>query len=85
MHTNREGPPRETATRRAPAKINLTLEVVARLPNGKLPDRGDFKHYGHDLGGRVAAWSRAVAESERLAEELEMLIARGPGLAAEPL
>jgi hypothetical protein len=58
---------------------------VARLPNGKLPDRGDFKHYGHDLGGRVAAWSRAVAESERLAEELEMLIARGPGLAAEPL
>lgn len=34
MNANREGPPRETVTRRAPAKINLTLEVVARLPNG---------------------------------------------------
>ena len=34
MHTNRDGAPRETVTLRAPAKINLALEVVARLPNG---------------------------------------------------
>jgi 4-diphosphocytidyl-2-C-methyl-D-erythritol kinase len=34
MHTNREAAPRATVTLRAPAKINLALEVVARLPNG---------------------------------------------------
>jgi 4-diphosphocytidyl-2-C-methyl-D-erythritol kinase len=34
MHTNREGAPREALALRAPAKINLALEVVARLPNG---------------------------------------------------
>ncbi len=42
---------------------------VATLPNAKLPDRNDFKHYGDDLAARVAAWTRAVCESERLAEE----------------
>jgi hypothetical protein len=42
---------------------------VATLPGGKLPDRADFKRYGDDLPARMAAWSRAVAESERLAEE----------------
>ena len=42
---------------------------VRSLPNGKLPDRADFKHYGDDVAGRVQAWQRGVAESERLAEE----------------
>jgi len=42
---------------------------VKTLPNGKLPDRNDFKHYGDDLAARVGAWSRAVRESERLADE----------------
>lgn len=58
---------------------------VARLPNGKLPDRKDFQHYASDLAGRVQAWSRAVAESERLADELAAAIARGPAIAVEPL
>ncbi|MBU3650761.1 MAG: patatin-like phospholipase family protein [Limnohabitans sp.] len=39
------------------------------LPNGKLPDRTDFVHYGEDLAARVRVWQRAVAESERLADE----------------
>jgi hypothetical protein len=42
---------------------------VQTLPNAKLPDRGDFKHYGDDLDARVKAWSRAVRESERLRDE----------------
>ena len=35
-------------------------EWIATLPNAKLPDRNDFKAYGDDLAGRVAAWSRAL-------------------------
>jgi hypothetical protein len=42
---------------------------VATLPNAKLPDRGDFKAYGDDLAGRIAAWSRALCESQRLGDE----------------
>jgi hypothetical protein len=57
---------------------------VRTLPNGKLPDRGDFKGYGDDLPGRVRAWSTAVAESCRLADELAEALARGP-IEARPL
>lgn len=42
---------------------------VRGLPNGKLPDRTDFTRYGNDLQARIAAWTAAVRESERLAEE----------------
>lgn len=44
-------------------------EWVRRLPNAKLPDRNDLRHYGDDAPARQRAWQRAVAESERLAEE----------------
>ncbi len=44
-------------------------EWVKTLPNAKLPDRNDFKHYGDDVAGRVKAWTRAVQESERLRDE----------------
>jgi hypothetical protein len=44
-------------------------EWVKTLPNAKLPDRGDFKHYVDDEAGRIAAWTRAVGESERLRDE----------------
>lgn len=46
-------------------------EWVRTLPNGKLPDRKDFIHYGADLAGRVRAWQRAAEESARLAEEFD--------------
>ncbi len=58
---------------------------VASLPNGKLPDRTDFKRYATDLAGRMKVWQRAVAESERLADELAGMLSRGGGLAADPL
>lgn len=42
---------------------------VARLPNGKLPDRTDFPRYGTDLKARMAAWGAAVSASRQLADE----------------
>jgi hypothetical protein len=60
-------------------------EWVKTLPDGKLPDRSDFKRYGDDFEGRVAAWSRALAESRRLADEFEALVSRPGGIEAQPL
>ena len=42
---------------------------VKNLPNGKLPDRNDFTHYGPDLQGRVRAWRAAASQAEQLADE----------------
>lgn len=44
-------------------------EWVKTLPHGKLPDRTDFTHYGHDLAGRVKAWTAATSASQQLADE----------------
>jgi hypothetical protein len=58
---------------------------VKTLPQGKLPDRSDFKAYGDDTTGRVAAWQRALAECQRLADEFEALVSRPGGLETLPL
>ena len=42
---------------------------VKTLPNGKLPDRNDFKRYGTDLQARVKAWGTAASSSRQLADE----------------
>jgi hypothetical protein len=42
---------------------------LARLPNGKLPDRRDFYRYGTDHAARERDWDRAIAECERFADE----------------
>ncbi len=60
-------------------------EWIATLPNAKLPDRGDFKAYADDTAGRIAAWSRALAESQRLADEFAALVGSGRPIEAEPL
>ncbi|MBC7437504.1 MAG: glycosyltransferase, partial [Bdellovibrionales bacterium] len=41
-------------------------EWVKTLPNGKLPDRTDFTHYGNDLDGRVKVWNAACSASTQL-------------------
>jgi len=43
-------------------------EYLAKLPHGKLPDRGDFKHYVNDYEARLKYWRFAIGESDRLAE-----------------
>ncbi|GMG88508.1 hypothetical protein [Biformimicrobium ophioploci] len=40
---------------------------VAGLPNGKVPDRNDFRSMGE--AERIACWNRVVAECERMAQE----------------
>jgi hypothetical protein len=49
---------------------------LARLPNGKLPDRNDFTRYGEQQDARERDWRRAVAECERLADEVMAWLAR---------
>ena len=44
-------------------------EWVKTLPNGKLPDRTDFTHFGNDLAGRVKAWTTACSASQQMADE----------------
>ena len=50
--------------------------VAKALPHGRLPDRSDFKRYGDDVEARAAVWSRAVAESQRLAEDFSRIVER---------
>ena len=49
---------------------------VRTLPNGKLPDRKDFTHYGNDVKARTAAWSGAALRSQQLADELQEWLLR---------
>lgn len=58
---------------------------VRRLPNGKLPDRNDFTHYGADLAGRMKAWNGAVAASRQLADEFAAWLERPDMGLVEPL
>ena len=51
-------------------------EWVKSLPNGKLPDRNDFTHYGSDLNGRVRAWTTAASASQQLADEFAAWLVR---------
>lgn len=44
-------------------------EWVRTLPRGKLPDQTDFTGYAGDSDARIAAWTTAVGEAGRLADE----------------
>lgn len=46
------------------------------LPRSKLPDRGDFKHYGLDQDERIRNWRRAMGEGRRLRDEFAAFVAR---------
>jgi hypothetical protein len=48
--------------------VSPSPAFVATLPTRKLPDRGDFKRYGLDHDARIRDWTRAIGESERLAD-----------------
>ena len=48
-------------------------------------DRKDFKAYVNDEAGREAAWTRAVAESQRLADEFAAIVERGQPFDPLPL
>jgi len=48
--------------------VSPSPSFLARLPNGKMPDRADFKFYGQQHDSRIRDWSYAIGESERMAE-----------------
>jgi hypothetical protein len=50
--------------------VSPSPAMLERLPNRKLPDRNDFYRYGLDHAGRQRDWRRAMAESERFADEV---------------
>jgi hypothetical protein len=53
-------------------------EYLAKLPFGKLPDRGDFKHFVGKDKERQSYWRKAMAESQRMGDEfLELVENRG--------
>jgi hypothetical protein len=58
---------------------------IASLPGGKLPDRSDFKAFGDDVAARQRAWRRAIAESQRLADEFAALVESAAPIEAEAL
>lgn len=49
---------------------------VKTLPNGKLPDRTDFRRYAGDFEGRCAAWTAAAGAGAMLQEEFAEWLAR---------
>ena len=65
--------------------LSPTPEFVRSLPNGKLPDRTDFKRYLDDPSARMAVWQRAVNESERLRDEFASWVERGDAGSVLPL
>jgi hypothetical protein len=72
---------RHAATRRLDPVVLLAPNpewVKAVMPNGKLPDRGDFKAYGEaGVAARQRDWRKAAAEGERLVDEFAELVQRG--------
>ncbi|MBU6258670.1 MAG: patatin-like phospholipase family protein [Burkholderiales bacterium] len=73
-----------------PALDNLVLlaphpDWVRTLPGAKLPDRQDFATWVDDEAGRERLWRRAVAESQRLADEFAALVTGGGPIEALPL
>ena len=51
-------------------------EWVRTLPNGKLPDRKDFTHYGNDLAARMQAWNGATSAAQQMADEFAQWLER---------
>jgi hypothetical protein len=51
-----------------------STSFVAGLPNGKIPDRQDFKTYMDDFDGRCRYWTESVAQSQLLVDALAAFI-----------
>jgi hypothetical protein len=59
---------------------------VAKLPNAKVPDRADFKHYDADWAARERVWWQAIGQAQALAQEWYEIDTRGDWAAhVEPL
>lgn len=60
-------------------------EWIKTLPNGKLPDRTDFTHYGNALAARVKAWNAACSASTQLVDEFAAWLEKPDAARLQPL
>jgi hypothetical protein len=60
-------------------------EWIARLPNGKLPDRTDFTRYAQDFKERVRVWSAAASAAQQLADEFAAWLGKPDSVQVAPL
>ena len=60
-----------------------SAEFVARLPYGKIPDRGDFKAL--DYQSRLAYWQQVLDLSHHIADDFAQLVGSGESLADFPV
>lgn len=51
--------------------------MLARLPNGKVPDRKDFAYYGKDNAARIRDWKKVLVETQRMADDWQTWLAHG--------
>lgn len=51
--------------------------LLARLPNGKVPDRKDFALYGKDNVARIRDWQAAISECGRMADDWQQWQTQG--------
>ena len=58
---------------------------VRTLPGAKLPDRTDFRTYAADPATRMRHWRHAVAQAERMADELAAWLDAPDPTRVEPL
>jgi hypothetical protein len=57
--------------------VHPSEAFIATLPDGRIPDRGDFATFVDDPATRIANWRRTVKLSAPLGEEFLELIASG--------
>jgi hypothetical protein len=65
--------------------VSPSPSLLARLPNRKLPDRDDFYRYGLDHAARQRDWRRAMAESQRFADDVLSWLERPDPALMQPL
>jgi len=65
--------------------VSPSPSLLARMPNGKLPDRNDFYRYGIDHASRQRDWRRAIGEAQRFADDVIGWLARPDPSLLRPL
>ena len=57
--------------------ISPSISFIESLPNGKIPDRNDFRFYKGQDEDRFACWETVTRESRRIAEAFEEAVDSG--------
>ena len=58
--------------------VTPSEEFVAKLPYGKIPDRGDFNNF--DFDDRLKYWQTVLDSSRQLGDDFAECVATGKGL-----